>query len=252
MPKLRSLIGGLLALTSAQLYAQDEPYAVPFEVGQRVEIILAKPYLSAEGVRVHDTSMRLADKDLFTLVAGGQEERLPQIAERGRVQGLLTAVDDTWLTLDLGEKQPLLRIPRVAIVGSNASPGPELPVPDATASFDTFAASTSLGAAMGATLRARPDRPLSLGIDAIAMRSGSSPWTKIDLRLSLAPHSPVTVFVALAAVLSRLGPLPFFETGIRVQAPLGARVRFFVEPAVMLSGGPVGLALIKFGVSARL
>jgi hypothetical protein len=116
MPKLRALIGGLLALTSAQLYAQDEPYAVPFEVGQRVEIILAKPYLSAEGVRVHDTSMRLADKDLFTLVAGGQEERLPQIAERGRVQGLLTAVDDTWITLDLGEKQPLLRIPRVAIV----------------------------------------------------------------------------------------------------------------------------------------
>ena len=116
MPKLRSLIGALLVLTSAQVYAQDEPYAVPFEVGQRVEITLAKPYRTTEGVRVHDTLIRLTDKDQFTLVAGGQEKALPQIADRGRIWGVLTAVDDAWLTLDLGEKQPLLRIPRVAIV----------------------------------------------------------------------------------------------------------------------------------------
>jgi len=116
MPKLRSWIGGLLVLTATQLYARDEPYAVPFEVGQRVEITLAKPYLSAEGVRVHDTSMRLADKETLTLAAGGQERSLSPSRERGRVQGLVTGVDDAWLTLDLGEKQPFLRIPRAAII----------------------------------------------------------------------------------------------------------------------------------------
>jgi hypothetical protein len=116
MPKLRSLIGGLLALTSAQLYAQDEPYAVPFEVGQRVEITLAKPYRTAEGVRIEVPWTSLAGKETLTLVAGGHEKTLVPPGERCRIQGVLTAVDDAWLTLDLGEKQPLLRIPRVAIV----------------------------------------------------------------------------------------------------------------------------------------
>jgi len=106
---------GLLPAAPA-LCADPEPYAIPFEVGQRVEITLAKPYRSAEGIRVQATSTRLADKDLLTLAAGGQERALPQLAGRGRVQGLLTAVDDAGLTLDLGEEQSLLRIPREAVV----------------------------------------------------------------------------------------------------------------------------------------
>jgi hypothetical protein len=116
MPKLRSLIGGLLVLTSAQLCAEEQPYAVPFEVGQRVEIVLAKPYRTEAGVRIAVPWTRLDGKETLTLEAGGYEKELVWPAERGRVQGLLTAVDDVWLTLDLGEKQPVLRIPRRAIV----------------------------------------------------------------------------------------------------------------------------------------
>ena len=163
MPKLGSLIGGLLVLTSAQVYAQDEPYAVPFEVGQRVEITLAKPYRSAEGVRVQVTSIRLAGKDLFTLVAGGQEERLPHFAAQGRVQGLLTAVDDAWLTLDLGEKQPLLRIPRVAVVRwetlSAPGSGP-LPTGQRIRFF-----SKELGTLLTGRLRAIDDETLLVKVD---------------------------------------------------------------------------------------
>jgi hypothetical protein len=163
MPKLRSWIGGLLVLTATQLYARDEPYAVPFEVGQRVEITLAKPYLSAEGVRVHDTSMRLADKDLLTLEAGGQKETLPHFAGQGRVQGLLTAVDDAWLTLDLGEKQPLLHVPRVAIVRweTLAAPGSgPLPTGQRIRFF-----SKELGTLLTGRLRAIDDETLLVKVD---------------------------------------------------------------------------------------
>jgi hypothetical protein len=117
--KMRGLLlltGAVLLSTAPTLWADQAPYAAPLEAGQRVEITLARPYRTVEGVRVQATSMRLADKDLLTLVAGGQEKTLPQLAGRGHVQGVLTAVDDAWLTLDLGEKQPLLRIPRVAVV----------------------------------------------------------------------------------------------------------------------------------------
>jgi ribosome maturation factor RimP len=116
MPKLSWLFAGMLVLTSVRLCAEEQPYAVPFEAGQTVEITLAKPYRTLEGVRVQATSIRLADKETFTLAAGGQEKTLAPSGERGRLQGALTAVDDAWLTLDLGEKQPLLRIPRVAVV----------------------------------------------------------------------------------------------------------------------------------------
>jgi len=76
MPKLRSWIGALLVLTSAQVYAQDEPYAVPFEVGQRVEITLATPYRTAEGVRIAVPWTRLDGKETLTLLAGGHEKTL--------------------------------------------------------------------------------------------------------------------------------------------------------------------------------
>ena len=117
MSKLSSWIGGLLVLASAQLYARDEPYAVPFEVGQRVEITLAKPYRTQSGVRIQVPWTRLDGKETLTLRAGGHSKELAWTSEPGHVLGVLTAVDDAWITLDLGEKRPLLRIPRAAIVG---------------------------------------------------------------------------------------------------------------------------------------
>jgi hypothetical protein len=116
MPKLIALMVGLFVLTVVQVRAHDQPYAVPFEVGQRIEITLAKPYRTAEGVRVSATWTEVAGRPLMTLAARGQHGTMAQATERGRIHGVLTAVDDTWLTLDLGDKQPLLRIPRSAVV----------------------------------------------------------------------------------------------------------------------------------------
>ena len=73
MPKLSALIGGLLVLTSASSYAQDEAHAFHFEVGQRVEITLAKPYHTGEGVRIEVPWTRLDGKETLTLEAGGHD-----------------------------------------------------------------------------------------------------------------------------------------------------------------------------------
>jgi len=107
----------LLPATSA-LCADPEPYAIPFEVGQRVEITLAKPYRTADSVRVEVPWTRLDGKETLTLRAGGHSKELPWTSESGHILGVITAVDDAWLTLDLGEKRPLLRIPRAAVVGA--------------------------------------------------------------------------------------------------------------------------------------
>jgi hypothetical protein len=116
MFRLQLLTGAVLLSTAPTLWAGQAPYAVPFEVGQRVEITLAKPYRTAEGVRVEVPWTRLNGKETLTLQAGGHAKELSWLTEPGRLQGQLTAVDDTWLTLDLGERRPLLRIPRVAVV----------------------------------------------------------------------------------------------------------------------------------------
>lgn len=258
MPKLSSLIGGLLVLTSAHLWAKEQPYAIPLEAGQRVEITLARPYRTVEGVRVQATSVRLADKDLLTLAAGGQEKTLPHLARPGRIQGLLTAVDDAGLTLDLGEQQPLLRIPSAAIVRCAAAAPPE---PHAYC-FDGFTASLAsirtLG--VGATLRTSPDRSLSFNAEGTALLYSGPPVVmgQIALRLTLVPRAPVTPFMTVgAALLSTAMTLPLFfsETGIRVEPALHGRTRLFVEPAYVFS--PIEGALrsswrIKVGVSTRL
>jgi hypothetical protein len=261
MPKLSSLFGALLVLTSAHLWAMEEPYAVPLEVGQRVEITLARPYRTIEGVRVQATSVRMADKDLLTLAAGGQEKTLPRLAGRGRVQGLLTAVDDAWLTLDLGEQRPLLRIPRVAIVRWAAAAPPEPRVPDHAYSFDGF--TTSLASirtlGVGATLRTSPDRSLSFDAEGTALLSSGPPVVmgQAALRLTLAPRAPVTPFMTVgAALLSSHMTLPLFfsETGIRVEPALHGRTRLFVEPAYVflpIEGGLLRFWRIKVGVSTR-
>jgi len=116
MPKLIPLMVGLFVLTVAGAHARDIPYAVPFEVGQKVEIAVADSYRTAQGVRVSATWTALAGRPLMTLAARGQERTMTQAANQGRVRGALTAIDDAWLTLDLGAPQPLLRIPRAAIV----------------------------------------------------------------------------------------------------------------------------------------
>jgi hypothetical protein len=116
MRTLRLFVGAVLLSTAPTLWADEPPHAAPFEVGQWVEITLAKPYFTTGGVRIEVPWGELAGKEMLTLVAGGHERSLPLLAARGRVQGLLTAVDDGWLTLDPGEQRPLLRVPRAAVV----------------------------------------------------------------------------------------------------------------------------------------
>ncbi len=116
MPKLAALMVGLFVLMVVQGYAQEVPYAVPLAVGQKVEIFLAKPYRTAEGVRVAATWTAPSGKPLLTLVEGAPEGTMTQATEQGRVRGLVISLDDTWLTLDLGDGQPALRIPRSAVV----------------------------------------------------------------------------------------------------------------------------------------
>jgi hypothetical protein len=95
---------------------EGEPYPVPFEVGEKVEIALAEPYRTAGGVRVKASWTELAGKPLMTVAARGQEGTRAEPTEQARVRGLLTAVDGAWLTLNLGGRQPFLRIPGKAIV----------------------------------------------------------------------------------------------------------------------------------------
>jgi hypothetical protein len=124
MSKLGSLTGGLLVLASTQLYAEEPPSAVPFEVGQRVGIALAKPYRTAEGVRVSTTWTEVAGKPLLTVAANGRESTMTQPTARGRVRGQLTSVDDAGFTLNLGARQPFLRIPREAVLPLEPPPLP--------------------------------------------------------------------------------------------------------------------------------
>ncbi len=116
MPKRIPSMVGLFVLTVIQVYARDIPYAAPLEVGQRIEITLAKPYRTAGGVRVSATWTELSGRPVMTLAERGREETMRLAVERSHVRGTLTAVDDAWLTLDLGDPQPLLRIPRAAVV----------------------------------------------------------------------------------------------------------------------------------------
>jgi hypothetical protein len=130
MPRLSSLIAGFLVLMSGHMWAQAPPCAPAFEIGARAEITLAKPYYTAEGVRIEVPWTELAGKETLTLAAGGRERPLHSSVHRGRVQGVLAAVDDTWLTFDLGETQPVLRIPRGAVVRIVRSEAIGLPAQD--------------------------------------------------------------------------------------------------------------------------
>jgi len=118
MRTLRLMTCLALLSTASALCADPEPYTAPFEVGQTVEITLAKPYRTEEGVRIQVPWTRLDGKETLTLRAGGHSKELAWASEPGHVLGELTAVDDAGLTLDLGDKRPLLRIPRAAIVGA--------------------------------------------------------------------------------------------------------------------------------------
>ena len=237
---------GLLPAAPA-LCADPEPYAIPFEVGQRVEITLAKPYRSAEGIRVQATSTRLADKDLLTLAAGGQERALPQLAGRGRVQGLLTAVDDAGLTLDLGEEQSLLRIPREAVVRWEtlglAAQGAE-PLPTGRR---VRVASTELGGRpLTGNLLAVDDETLLVKVTGRAepLRLRRSSVERLEVSRGRRSHAGTGAliggvslgipFVALAAVVASAAPgghcesgcviLGGFVFGATIGAPIGALI----------------------------
>jgi hypothetical protein len=132
MWKLIALIAVLLSLMTALAHAQDKPDPAPLEVGTKVELTLAKPYLTAEGARVSTTWREIAGKRLLTVTASGQGPTMIQAVEGARLEGMVTAVDDEWLTLDLGEQRPLLRVPRGAILrwGSPALPAQKTEPPE--------------------------------------------------------------------------------------------------------------------------
>jgi hypothetical protein len=113
---MSKLIAVLLLLMAALAHAQDKLDPTPLEVGTKVELTLAKPYLTAQGARVSTTWREMAGKRLLTVTASGQGPTMIQAVEGERLEGMVAAVDDEWLTLDLGEKQPLLRISRAAIL----------------------------------------------------------------------------------------------------------------------------------------
>ena len=118
MRTLRLMTCLALLPAASALCSDPEPYATPLEVGRRVEITLAGPYRTDEGVRIQVPWTRLDGKETLTLRAGGHAKELAWASEPGHVLGVLTAVEDAWLTLDLGEKRPLLRIPRAAVAGA--------------------------------------------------------------------------------------------------------------------------------------
>ncbi len=121
MLKLGLLVLGLAAPAAMQVCAEEQSGSA-FEVGRRVRITLAAPYRTAGGIRVSATHTELAGKPLLTVTARDQKGTITQEVDQGWVEGWLTEADDSWLTLDLGEERPFLRVPLEAVV-SWESPG---------------------------------------------------------------------------------------------------------------------------------
>jgi hypothetical protein len=279
MRRVYLLIGGLLSVTTPCLRADEGPRVAPLEVGQWVKMVVGKQWRTAEGIRVDATRTEVAGKATLT-VTSRQRGKGPSCTYTvEHLVGLVAALDDAWLTLDLSSRRPFLRIPREAIVRWETL---GLPAQDAESPRSARASSQedslavplnidhgarekpvvtplrhhgtaigldgfvgSFGAGAGLHLESADSSLLSLDVEAARQPTSSTLlWVQIGLRLNLAPHSLVSPFVSVALGL-------ICEAGIRVQVPLRTRMGFFVEPALMATPGRGGF-VIKCGVSTRL
>jgi hypothetical protein len=120
-------IACVIILLAGTLGAEEGPSRPLFDVGQTVEVTVANEY-RAKGISVQHGRLELTgrlvaqDEKTLTVTSLDGTETVRYPAAGASLAGTVVALDDDWLTLDLGDRRPHVRVPLTAILQAKDSP----------------------------------------------------------------------------------------------------------------------------------